>query len=198
MPSKLDDIFKQRRQKLERLRGRGVNTYPNRFDQTHTTQQAIDKLKEYEEKSEEPPEVSTRNLLDGNPLVNIAGRVTARRNMGKIVFMDLRDGSGKIQLLHGDRLDPSLLDLLKDIDIGDFIGVSGRLFYTKTQEPTVAVQEFVILTKSLRPLPEKWHGLSDTEIRYRQRYIDLIANTGVRDIFKTRSRIIAAIRQFLD
>jgi lysyl-tRNA synthetase class 2 len=198
MPSILDNINEQRKQKLERLRARGIDPYPHRFDQTHTAQEAVNLLKEHEAKSEGTPQVSARNLLDDNPLANIAGRVTAKRRMGKITFMDLRDGSGKIQLLFGDRLNPSLVDLLKDIDIGDFIGANGRLFRTKTQEPTVAVLEFTILSKSLQPLPEKWHGLSDTEIRYRQRYIDLIANTEVKDIFKSRSRIIAAIRQFMD
>jgi lysyl-tRNA synthetase class 2 len=198
MPSRLDNINEQRRQKLERLRESGINPYPNRYERSHTTREAINLLEEHEAKSEGTPEISARNLLDDNPQTSIAGRITARRNMGKITFMDLRDESGKIQLLFGDRLNPSLVELLKDLDVGDFIGANGRLFRTKTNEPTVAIQEFTLLAKSLQPLPEKWHGLSDTEIRYRQRYIDLIANTGVKDIFLVRSRTIAAIREFLD
>jgi lysyl-tRNA synthetase class 2 len=198
MPSRLDNINEQRKQKLERLRARGIDPYPHRFERSHTANEAVNLLKEYEVKSEGAPQVTARNLLDDNPLASVAGRVTAKRGMGKIVFMDLRDGSGKIQLLFGDRLNPSLVELLKDIDIGDFIGASGRLFHTKTQEPTVAVQEFTLLSKSLLPLPEKWHGLSDIDTRYRQRYIDLIANTEVKEIFKIRSRIIASIRQFLN
>jgi lysyl-tRNA synthetase class 2 len=198
MSSRLDNINEQRRQKLERLRARGIDPYPHNYERSHTAQEAVNLLKDYEAKSAETPQVSVRNLLDDNPLTSIAGRVTAKRSMGKIVFIDLRDGSGKIQLLFGDRLNPSLVELLKDIDVGDFIGASGRLFRTKTKEPTVAVQEFALLSKSLQPLPEKWHGLSDTEIRYRQRYIDLIASSEVKDIFKVRSRIITAVRQFLD
>ncbi len=198
MSSRLDNINEQRKQKLERLRARGIDPYPNNYERSHTAQEAVNLLKDYEAKSAETPQVSVRNLLDDNPLTSIAGRVTAKRSMGKIVFIDLRDGSGKIQLLFGDRLNPSLVELLKDIDVGDFIGASGRLFRTKTKEPTVAVQEFALLSKSLQPLPEKWHGLSDTEIRYRQRYIDLIASSEVKDIFKVRSRIITAVRQFLD
>ena len=198
MPSILDNINEQRKQKLERLRARGIDPYPHRFEQTHTTQEAVNLLKEHEAKSEGTPQVTSRNLLGDNPLASIAGRVIAKRSMGKIVFIDLRDGSGKIQLLFGDQLNPSLVELLKDIDIGDFIGASGRLFRTKTQEPTVAVQEFTLLAKSLQPLPEKWHGLNDIDTRYRQRYIDLIANTEVKEIFKARSRIIAGIRQFLN
>jgi lysyl-tRNA synthetase class 2 len=194
----IDDINEQRRQKLERLRARGIDPYPLRYERSHTAQEAVNLLKEHEAKSEGTPQVSVRNLLDDNPLTSIAGRVIAKRSMGKIVFIDLRDGSGKIQLLFGDRLNPSLGELLKDIDVGDFIGANGRLFRTKTQEPTVAVQEFTLLAKSLQPLPEKWHGLIDIDTRYRQRYIDLIANTGVKEIFKVRSLIISAIRQFLD
>jgi lysyl-tRNA synthetase class 2 len=198
MPSRLDDINEQRRQKLERLRELGIDPYPNRFQRTHTTREAVKALEEHEVKSESTPQVSIRNLLDDNPLTSVAGRVTAKRRMGKITFIDLHDGSGKIQLLFGDRLNPSLIELTKEIDVGDFIGANGRLFRTKTQEPTVAVQDFTLLSKSLQPLPEKWHGLTDTEIRYRQRYVDLIANTGVKDIFRVRSRIIELVRQFLN
>jgi lysyl-tRNA synthetase class 2 len=186
MASKLDNIFKQRKQKLERLRGMGVNPYPNRFEQTHTTSEAIALLDKQKDSG------------DGKT-VSVAGRITAIRKMGKASFMDVRDGSGKIQLLFQTvNYKEAELELFKDLDIGDIIGVEGKLLRTRTGEPTISVAGFSLLAKSLRPLPEKWHGLSDTEIRYRQRYIDLIANTGVKDIFKTRSCIIAAIRQFLD
>jgi lysyl-tRNA synthetase class 2 len=198
MPSRRDNINEQRRQKLERLREVGIDPYPNRYKRSHSTREAVNLLEEHEAKSEGTPQVSARNPLDDNPQTSIAGRITAKRDMGKITFIDLRDESGKIQLLFGDRLKPSLLGLLKEIDVGDFIGANGRLFRTKTKEATVAVQDFTILAKSLQPLPEKWHGLSDTEIRYRQRYIDLIANAGVKDIFMVRSRTITAIRQYLD
>jgi lysyl-tRNA synthetase class 2 len=186
MTSRLDNINKQRRQKLERLRGRGVNPYPNRYQQTHTTQQAI-ALLEKTESGGAPEKVS------------VAGRITAMRNMGKSSFFDIRDGSGKLQLLfHNASLDEGYSELFKDLDIGDIIGVEGTLLRTKTGEPTVSVDNFTLLAKSLQPLPEKWHGLSDTDKRYRQRYLDLIANSEVKEAFKVRSRVITAIRQFLN
>ena len=123
----------------------------------------------------------------------------ANRPMGKISFLDLRDGSGKIQLcFYKDRLSEERLDLFKELDIGDIIGVSGKLFRTKSGEPTVEVENFTLLAKSLQPLPEKWHGLSDVERRYRQRYLDLIANAEAREIFLVRSQVITAIRDFLN
>ncbi len=186
MTSRLDNINKQRRQKLERLRVRGINPYPNRYQQTHTTQQAIALL----EKTE----------AGGAPeKVSVAGRITAMRNMGKSSFFDIRDGSGKLQLLFQNAsLDEEDSELFKDLDIGDIIGVEGTLLRTKTGEPTVSVTDFTMLAKSLQPLPEKWHGLSDTDKRYRQRYLDLIANSEVKEVFKVRSRVITAIRQFLN
>ena len=200
MTSRLDNINEQRLQKLERLRARGIDPYPHRYQRTHTTQEAVALLKQHEASREAntPPVVSTRNLTDDNPLASVAGRITAQRNMGKISFLDLRDGSGKIQLLLGDSLDPTKIELIKEIDIGDIVGASGRLFRTKTSEPTIAVSDFTLLAKSLQPLPEKWHGLSDVDIRYRQRYLDLIANAEVKEVFKVRSRAITAIRQFLN
>jgi lysyl-tRNA synthetase class 2 len=120
--------------------------------------------------------------------------------MGKSAFLDIRDGSGKIQLLFQDidQFDEKDLELFKDLDIGDIIGVGGNLLRTKTGEPTVRVGDFTLLSKSLKPLPEKWHGLSDVDMRYRQRYLDLISNPEVKETFKVRSQVIAAIRQFLN
>jgi lysyl-tRNA synthetase class 2 len=117
--------------------------------------------------------------------------------MGKGAFADIRDGSGKIQLLF-QGLDEEQLQLFKDLDIGDIIGVNGQVIRTKSEEPTIEVADLTLLAKSLQPLPEKWHGLQDVDTRYRQRYLDLIANTGVREVFRVRSRVIAAIRQFLN
>jgi lysyl-tRNA synthetase class 2 len=124
----------------------------------------------------------------------------ARRLMGKSAFVDIRDGSGKIQLLFQDinKFDEDQIQLFNDLDIGDIIGTSGKLIRTKSGEPTVWVGDFTMLAKSLKPLPEKWHGLSDVDMRYRQRYLDLIANTEVRQTFRVRSQVIAAIRQFLN
>ncbi len=188
MTSRLERITQQRRQKLDRIRIRGINPYPRSYHRSHTTQEAVALLKRNEEGLAKEDEVS------------VAGRVMAIRRMGKSAFVDIRDGSGKIQLLFQDigRFDEEQRELFKDLDIGDIIGVSGQLLRTKSGEPTVWVGDFTLLAKSLRPLPEKWHGLSDIDTRYRQRYLDLIANTEVKETFQVRSQVITAIRQFLN
>ncbi|MDD4859685.1 MAG: lysine--tRNA ligase [Dehalococcoidales bacterium] len=185
--SQLDHIAQSRQQKLERLRQRGIAPYPNTFHRTHNTAEAVALLdKQAADQTE-------------RPAVTVAGRIMANRSMGKIAFLDLRDGSGKIQLfINTKNLTEIQLDLLKDIDIGDIIGASGGVFRTRTNEPTVEVKDFTMLAKSLQPLPEKWHGLADVDLRQRQRYLDLIANTEVRDVFLTRSKVITTIRQFLN
>jgi len=194
MPSRLDDINEQRKQTLQNLRGRGINPYPNRYQHTHTTQEAIAYLEEMESR-----ESGSQGSGGENKPVSVAGRITAIRKMGKSSFLDIRDGSGKIQLLmQNAKFNEEQQELFKDLDIGDIIGVEGKLLRTRTGEPTIHVGNFTLLSKSLQPLPEKWHGLSDTDTRYRQRYVDLIANSEVREVFKVRSRVIAAIRQFLD
>lgn len=187
MTSRFERLNKQRLEKLERLRAVGVAVYPNRFQRSHTSEQAIALLKQYEGISQTE-----------TPSVTVAGRIMARRNMGKITFLDLRDGSGRIQLLIGDSLSAAQAALLKEIDIGDIIGAGGRLFRTRTGEPTVRVADITFLAKSLQPLPEKWHGLVDIETRYRQRYLDLISSPEVQQTFRMRSQVIAAVRQFLD
>ena len=179
-----EEIIALRTAKLERLRSRGIDPYPARFRPSHTTRQALDLL-EGRDQAADP--------------VTIAGRITAMRHMGKATFLDLRDGSGRIQTyLKQDILGPETYETLHDLDIGDFLGVRGPLFRTKTGEPTVQVEALTVLAKALRAPPEKWHGLQDVEVRYRQRYLDLMANTEVRDTFLARSRIITAIRRFLD
>ena len=189
MPSRIDDINEQRRQKLEHLQQRNIEPYPNNFDRTHTTEEAVALLERLE--ADDPSQ-------QAEP-VSVAGRITAMRKMGKSSFLDIRDGSGRLQLLmrNVDFSEPQT-ELFKDLDIGDTIGVTGALLRTRTGEPTVSVKEFTLLSKSLQPLPEKWHGLTDTETRYRQRYIDLIANTEIKDLFTIRSRTVAAIRRFLN
>ena len=188
MTSRLDRIARKRQEKLEQIRARGINPYPYGYHRSHTTQQALALLKEQEESGTAEA-----------PVVNLAGRVMADRLMGKVSFLDIRDGSGKIQLyFRSDLLSQDVLELLRDIDIGDIIGASGRLFRTKTGEPSLEVEDLTLLAKSLQPLPEKWHGLSDIDTRYRQRYLDLIANTEAKEIFHMRSQIITTIRQFLN
>jgi lysyl-tRNA synthetase class 2 len=189
MTSRLERITQQRLEKLKRLRALGLNPYPHRYHRSHTTEEAIELLRQEEKGS--------KNTVTA--VVNVAGRITAQRLMGKLSFLDLRDGSGKIQLYcHKEKLSENDLKLLKELDIGDIIGASGKPFRTKTGEPTIEVASLTLLAKSLQPLPEKWHGLSDTDTRYRQRYLDLIANAETQHTFKVRSQIISAIRQFLN
>ncbi len=129
----------------------------------------------------------------------VAGRITAHRDMGKSHFVDLKDASGRIQIyLHTKELGPEAMEIFKLLDLGDFIGVEGTCFTTKTGEPTLKVHQLEVLAKSLRPLPEKWHGLQDIEARYRQRYLDLITNDQSRAVFAKRFIIVREIRRFLD
>lgn len=188
MTPRLERIAQQRLEKLDRIRARGINPYPHRYHRSHTAEQAVALLKQKEEGKTQAEEVS------------VAGRIMARRLMGKSAFFDIRDGSGKIQLLFQDinKYGEDQIQLYKDLDIGDIIGVSGNLLRTKSGEPTVRVGDFTLLAKSLQPLPEKWHGLSDIDKRYRQRYLDLISNPETKETFKIRSRVITAIRQFLE
>ncbi|MBI4329119.1 MAG: hypothetical protein HY685_04550 [Chloroflexi bacterium] len=119
--------------------------------------------------------------------------------MGKLTFLDLRDGSGRIQAsFQRDRLGEERYALLKELDLGDFLGVEGTLFRTRAGEITVQARDFAVLAKAIRPLPEKWHGLKDVEQRYRQRYLDLIANEEVRRVFLLRSRVLSSVRRFLE
>jgi lysyl-tRNA synthetase class 2 len=189
MASRLEDLIQQRLDKLENIRSLGVDPYPRRYQRTHTAEQAIAMLKQNEESGQnEPVEVS------------VAGRIMAIRKMGKSSFMDIQDGSGKIQLIFLNTIlsEEKVSELFKDLDIGDFIGVRGRLMRTRTGEPTIHVAEFTLLSKSLLPLPEKYHGLQDVDARHRQRYLDLISNQEVKDTFRMRSRIIAGIRNYLN
>ncbi len=181
-----EEIIAQRRQKLERLRSAGIDPYPARFQRSHTAR-----------------EVAALALAASGDApaaaVAVAGRVTALRRMGKATFLDLRDGSGRIQVYcKQDNLGPAAYGILEEIDLGDFLGVGGTPFRTRTGEPTVEASSFTVLAKALRPPPEKWHGLSDVEVRYRQRYLDLMANEDVRATFVARTKIIAAIRRYLD
>jgi lysyl-tRNA synthetase class 2 len=179
-----DEIIAQRKTNLERLRARGIDSYPARFHRTHTAREAVALLEQ--------------GAAMDDP-VTIAGRISALRQMGKAAFIDVRDGSGRIQThLKRDVLGDDTYEIIRDLDIGDFLGVTGTLFRTKTDEPTVQAREITVLAKALRPPPEKWHGLQDVEARYRQRYLDIMTNAQVRKTFRTRSRIVSAIRRFLD
>jgi len=180
-----DRIMDERRKKLEDLREKGINPYPYSFDKKDD---AKDLQKEF---SKLKKEEKTRKK------VSIAGRVMVSRVMGKIAFFEIQDQSGRIQLFASKKSLENYNDI-KKIDNGDFIGVNGTVFKTKTGEITIEIKEFELLSKSIRPLPSKWHGLKDDEIRYRQRYLDLIANQDVKDVFIKRAKIIKAIRQFME
>ncbi len=186
MSEQLSDLEQQRRVKLERIRERGIDPYPPRVQRTHTVAEVLAAFEAAERET-----TSTFKL---------AGRLISVRVMGRSTFCHIADGSGRIQIyLRQDTLGQEAYEFFKrDFDIGDIIGVEGTLFRTRTGEVTVHVQHFAMLAKALHPLPEKWHGLRDVETRYRQRYLDLIANEQVRDIFVTRARIISALRRFLD
>jgi lysyl-tRNA synthetase class 2 len=181
LDSHTDPLVEQRIQKLQQLRDRGIDPYPYTFDRTHL---ASDVLAGYES-------------LEGKP-VRLAGRLLTVRLMGKASFAHILDQSGRIQIyVRRDVVGEDQYELFKDLDLGDFVGIVGKPFKTRTGETTIEVQELVLLSKSLRGLPEKWHGLTDVEKRYRQRYLDLISNEDSRRVFITRSRTIDAIRRFL-
>ncbi len=178
--------------KLERIRARSLNPYPPRYKRTHTTVQALNLFRELEAAREETPDLPS-------PTISVAGRLVSSRTMGKATFVHLQDGWGRLQLyLRIDRLGEERYRFYEDFDLGDFIGATGTAFRTRTGEVTLEVSDFVMLAKALRPLPEKWHGLVDMEKRYRQRYLDLIANEEVRRIFQVRSRLISSVRRFLE
>jgi lysyl-tRNA synthetase class 2 len=184
----LNDQRQQRIKKLDTLREAGVSPYGARFD---VTDRAGALVQAHGKKSKE-------QLEQDKIACRIAGRVVALRRFGKAAFAVLQDGSDRIQVyLKKDQLTDQAYKVCEQLDLGDWIGVSGHLFRTKTDEFTVDVKELTFLSKALRPLPEKWHGLTDVETRYRQRYVDLVANPAVHAIFATRSRLIAAIRSFL-
>src|SRR5579884_1002528 len=173
-----NSLIEQRKAKLAALRAKGINPFANKFTPTETCDHARENYAENRE-------------------VALAGRITAHREMGKSMFIDIKDQSGRIQVYaQKQALGDEQFDVFKHLDLGDFIGVRGTMFITKTGEISVKLASFVILAKALRPPPEKWHGLVDTEIRYRQRYLDLMANDEVKKTFLLRSAVVREIRNF--
>lgn len=184
-----NDLIHQRFKKLAEISAMGIKPYAGKFVTSGQAQQL-----------EEAHAASTKEELEANRVsVTLAGRVVALRSFGKAAFCHIQDGSGRIQLyFQKNTIGEGQYALFKKLDIGDFIGISGFLFRTKTNELTVDVEKFTLLAKSLRPLPEKWHGLTDVEIRYRQRYVDLIVNPEVKKVFVLRTKIVQAIREYLN
>ncbi|MFN0094762.1 MAG: lysine--tRNA ligase [Dehalococcoidia bacterium] len=183
----MDELVAQRIAKAEALRAVGVDPYPPRVARTHTAE-AINQLVASwpSDKTEDPETVA-----------DVVGRVVAKRDMGKATFIDLRDGTGRVQtLLRQNAL--ADYDSLRLIDLGDFIGVHGSPIRTRTGQPTVAATGWTMLTKALHAPPEKYHGLADAELRQRRRYLDLMANEETRRVFTIRSKVVSAIRRYLD
>jgi lysyl-tRNA synthetase, class II len=175
-----NQLIAQRREKLEALQAQGANPFGRGFETSGTIAEVREKFAE-------------------GTTLRAAGRITAHRDMGKSHFVDLRDSTGRIQVyIHAKEVGPEIIEQFKLVDLGDFIGVEGDCFLTKTGEPTLKVHKLELLGKSLRPLPEKWHGLQDVEARYRQRYLDLVTNEHSRNVFEKRITIVREIRRFME
>jgi len=174
-----EQIIGERKKKIEELKKTGINPYPYKFDKKNDVAECL--------------------KLKPNVEVKTAGRIMSSRNLGKIIFAKLRDSTGDIQIVFQDRETPKKeFELFKKyIDSGDFAGIEGKIIKTKTGEHSILVKKIELLSKSILPLPEKWHGLSDKEERYRKRYLDLIMNPEVKEVFEKRQKIIDIIREFL-
>jgi lysyl-tRNA synthetase class 2 len=178
----LNDLMQIRREKLNEMRQKGFEPYGSRFERTHSAHFILDNYGEMENKH-----------------VILAGRIMSKRGMGKASFAHIQDSTGQIQIyIRSNDVGPETYEFFSKLDIGDIIGVHGSVFKTRMGEVTIAVEGLNMLAKSLRPLPEKWHGLKDVELRYRQRYVDLIVNPEVKEVFVIRSKIVRAFRNFLD
>ena len=179
----MNQLMKVRREKLDKLKQEGKNPFEiTKFNRTHTSKQIVDNYDELEGKD-----------------VTVAGRIMAKRIMGKASFVHIQDCDGKIQsYVSINDLGEESYQAFKEDDIGDIVGITGFVFKTRTGEISIHAKELTLLSKSLRPLPEKYHGLKDTDLRYRQRYVDLIVNPEVKDTFVKRTEIIKEIRRILD
>jgi lysyl-tRNA synthetase class 2 len=187
MPDRNEELLAGRLAKLQELRECGIDPYPAHLERTHSAVAAVAAFTEAEAAGGDPPSVV------------VTGRITNRRTQGKVTFLDVRDGSGRVQVyIKRDIVGEKTYALLDALDLGDFLGVSGPMFRTRTGEVTVEARTLTVLAKALMPPPEKWHGVQDVEIRYRRRYLDLLANEEVRTLFRRRSEVVSYIRRFLD
>jgi len=178
--SPLSELMAVRREKLTAMEAAGVDPFGGAYETSGTVGEVRTKFSE-------------------GSVLRIAGRMTAHRDMGRSQFLDISDFTGRMQIyLNPKEVGPEAFLIFQQVDIGDFIGVEGECFITKTGEPTLKAKSFQVLSKSLRPLPDKWHGVSDMEVKYRQRYLDLVANPASREIFAKRIRIVREIRNFLE
>ncbi|GMA07864.1 lysine--tRNA ligase [Tetragenococcus halophilus subsp. flandriensis] len=185
----LNDQMLVRRQKMEELQEKGIDPFGHRFDRTHSSNEIHE---EFDDKTKE--ELSETGLA-----ASVAGRMVSKRGKGKVGFAHLQDREGQIQIyVRKDEVGEDNYDIFKKADLGDFLGVTGEIMKTNTGEVSVKAEKVTLLTKALRPLPEKYHGLTNVEQRYRQRYLDLISNRDSFERFKKRSQIISEIRRYLD
>ncbi|CAH1224162.1 Lysine--tRNA ligase [Paenibacillus plantiphilus] len=185
----LSELLKIRRDKLDELRGLGIDPFGGKFERSHHAKEILDAY-----------EGTSKEELEGQSVeVSLAGRIMQKRGMGKAGFSHIQDLSGKIQIYaRKDSVEETQYQAFELLDIGDIIGVRGTVFKTNTGETSIKAKEIIVLSKSLLPLPEKFHGLKDVELRYRQRYVDLIVSPEVQQTFITRSRIIQSMRRYLD
>ena len=175
-----NELIALRRKKLDAIRAKGIEPFGAGFEPSGYI-------------------AEVRQVFKEGDTLRAAGRITAHRDMGKSHFLDLRDATGRIQIyIHAKDVGPELMNLFRLLDIGDFVGVEGTCFQTKSGEPTLKVRAFQLLAKALRPLPEKWHGLQDVETRYRQRYLDLLTNERSRAVFEKRIAIVHETRRFFE
>lgn len=187
--NEISELLQIRREKLDELRGLGIDPFGQKYVRTST---AADVISEYDSLTKE-------ELEEKSITVSLAGRIMAKRGMGKASFAHIQDLSGRIQIYVRQDSTPEVkYQAFSILDLGDIVGVTGKVFKTKTGETSIKVSDLEVLSKSLYPLPEKYHGLKDVELRYRQRYVDLIVNPEVQQSFITRSRIIQSMRRYLD
>jgi len=184
---KASSLLEDRKKKLESLKTLGVSLYPAGYKCDLTAAEALQRF----------GDLDTESLEKSNQAFSLAGRIVAFRDFGKASFIHIKDRSGRIQAyIRKDKVGEERFKIFKLMDIGDFIGIKGTFFKTRTGEFSILALDIQLLSKALRPLPEKWHGLTDVEIRYRQRYLDLVVNDSVKEVFVLRSRIIQAMRTF--
>ncbi len=199
----LSEILQIRRDKLSELQQNGADPFIiTKFDRTHTSKDICENCREEERtievRGEEKQITAKISPLDGKT-VTVAGRIMSKRGMGKVGFAHIQDIDGRVQLfVKKDILGEEAYNVFKKYDIGDIVGAEGEVFTTQTGEISIRVNTITLLSKSLQPLPEKFHGMTNTDLRYRQRYVDLIMNADVKDTFVKRSKIIAAIRRYLE
>ncbi len=179
------ELIDERVKKMQEFRKLGINPYPYKYSPTHTARQVLEKY-------------GAIQIEESKDKVCVAGRIVSIRRMGKVTFCHIRDHTGKIQLFLKEDLLGKGYDLLKLWDIGDWVGAEGAVFKTKTGEVSVLASKPEMLCKAIRPFPEKWHGLKDVEIRYRKRYLDLVMNPEVREVFRKRTKIIDSMRSLLN